>query len=261
MCWGRRCGLERSAGDAGREGPPALHGGHRGGIFLSLRCAPGAQCSVLGWQRPTTQGQGQNREADPSLQWLLQVDCLCESNRAGIAGPRSVDKHDEHAAGWCLADEQGRCADHAATGGGLTQQDILQAITASQEALETKIDTLGAEFGLLKDDHCRLAERVTVVKREFLEVLTSISDARLRLTSMEDKVRILERRAEDAENHSMRNNIHVVGMPKNLEGRNMIAFLESWIKEDLALTDLSPYFVLESSHRVPLCLPCPGSPP
>ncbi|KAJ1171368.1 hypothetical protein NDU88_003231 [Pleurodeles waltl] len=49
---------------------------------------------------------------------------------------------------------------------GPTRGDILQAIAATHEALETKIDTLGAEFGVLKDDHRRLAERITVVKRD-----------------------------------------------------------------------------------------------
>ena len=44
--------------------------------------------------------------------------------------------------------------------------DILQAITSSREALETKIDTLATAMGLLQDDHHWLAERVTTTERE-----------------------------------------------------------------------------------------------
>ncbi|KAJ1186428.1 hypothetical protein NDU88_003209 [Pleurodeles waltl] len=42
-----------------------------------------------------------------------------------------------------------------------TLQDILQAIIALREALGTKIDTLGTDLGLLRDDHRYLTKLVT----------------------------------------------------------------------------------------------------
>ncbi|KAJ1104954.1 hypothetical protein NDU88_002362 [Pleurodeles waltl] len=52
--------------------------------------------------------------------------------------------------------------------GGPTLEDILQVITASREALETTIDMLGADLGILKDDHRRMVERVTTAERELV---------------------------------------------------------------------------------------------
>ncbi|KAJ1130507.1 hypothetical protein NDU88_008859 [Pleurodeles waltl] len=70
--------------------------------------------------------------------------------------------------------------------GGLTLADILQAIMATRESLETNLNTLGAEFGLLKDDYRRFAERVTTVEGDFAEVPTSMTMAQSRLSALED---------------------------------------------------------------------------
>ncbi|KAJ1155431.1 hypothetical protein NDU88_008161 [Pleurodeles waltl] len=67
------------------------------------------------------------------------------------------------------------------------------------EALETRIGTLGADLSLLRNDHRRLAERVTTMKREVAEQTTAVVDLTNRRTAMEGKVKTLELRAEDAE--------------------------------------------------------------
>ena len=108
---------------------------------------------------------------------------------------------------------------------GPTLADIMQAITASREALETKIDTLATDMGILRDDHRRLSERVTTVEREMTEVPSSLLSMKERLDGMEAKVNTLEIRAEGAENRSRRNNIWVIGVPEGTEkGRS-----EWWI--------------------------------
>ncbi|KAJ1189757.1 hypothetical protein NDU88_006499 [Pleurodeles waltl] len=71
--------------------------------------------------------------------------------------------------------------------GSPTLGDILQAITASCEALEMKIETLGVEFGQLKDDHSHLAERVATVEREVADVPATMTGAQARLTELENK--------------------------------------------------------------------------
>ncbi|KAJ1144916.1 hypothetical protein NDU88_011210 [Pleurodeles waltl] len=43
-------------------------------------------------------------------------------------------------------------------------------IAVSWEALEMKTDTLGNDLGILRDDHRQLAEQVTTVEREIVEV-------------------------------------------------------------------------------------------
>ncbi|KAJ1140778.1 hypothetical protein NDU88_007116 [Pleurodeles waltl] len=67
---------------------------------------------------------------------------------------------------------------------GPTLQDILQSITSTREALETKIDTLGAKFGILQDDHRRLAERITNVEWTLPEIPPELSNIKERLTTV-----------------------------------------------------------------------------
>ncbi|KAJ1140182.1 hypothetical protein NDU88_006540 [Pleurodeles waltl] len=49
--------------------------------------------------------------------------------------------------------------------GNSSQVDIMQAITFTRESLETKIDSLAVDLGLLREDQCRLAERVTATEQ------------------------------------------------------------------------------------------------
>ncbi|KAJ1159918.1 hypothetical protein NDU88_000422 [Pleurodeles waltl] len=58
-----------------------------------------------------------------------------------------------------------------------TLQDILQAITASREALKTKTDTLATDVGILREDQKQLAERVTLVERDLAEIPLVLSSA------------------------------------------------------------------------------------
>ncbi|KAJ1091829.1 hypothetical protein NDU88_004944 [Pleurodeles waltl] len=73
-----------------------------------------------------------------------------------------------------------------------TLQDFLQVITTTREALETKIDTLRADLGILKDYHRRLAGRATTRERTLIELQPDIPAVRYRLTLMAAKVRTLE---------------------------------------------------------------------
>ncbi|KAJ1104621.1 hypothetical protein NDU88_002031 [Pleurodeles waltl] len=70
---------------------------------------------------------------------------------------------------------------------GPTLRDILQAITATREALETKIDTLATDLGLLRDDHRRLAERIATADREIADIPPAIDLAEGRLTQWSKK--------------------------------------------------------------------------
>ncbi|KAJ1156451.1 hypothetical protein NDU88_009170 [Pleurodeles waltl] len=111
---------------------------------------------------------------------------------------------------------------------------------ASQKALETKIDTLGAELGILKDDHRRLAKRVTTDEKMITELPDDMTTLRKCLANMKGKVQVLEVRAKGAENRSRRSNIHVLGMPEKIEGMDMRSYLVTWLREEVAPTGLSP---------------------
>ena len=139
--------------------------------------------------------------------------------------------------------------------------DIMQAIKASREALESKIDTLATDMGLLRDDHRKLTERVASTEKEITGMSPELKLLRSQMNEVENKVRVLEGRAEDAENRSRRNNIRLIGVPENTEKGNMIHFLEAWLREVVAPEGLSPHYALERAHRIPARSPVAGAPP
>ncbi|KAJ1154003.1 hypothetical protein NDU88_006760 [Pleurodeles waltl] len=142
-----------------------------------------------------------------------------------------------------------------------TLQDVLQAIAASRTALEVKIDTLSIDLGLLRDDHCRLAEWVTATEREISVTTPALALVDGHLTSIEARLKTLENKAEDAENRARHNNIRVVGLPEKVEGTDMVCYLEAWLSSVVVPEGLSPYFVLERAHGVPTKSLPPGAPP
>ncbi|KAJ1166402.1 hypothetical protein NDU88_006806 [Pleurodeles waltl] len=84
---------------------------------------------------------------------------------------------------------------------------------------------------------------------------------RVQVTFLSERVQVLERRAEDAEGHSRRNNIQIVGMPEGVEGADAVAYLETWLRTIMNKRPLTPFFALERAHRVPTRRLEPGRPP
>ncbi|KAJ1194523.1 hypothetical protein NDU88_003811 [Pleurodeles waltl] len=95
------------------------------------------------------------------------------------------------------------------------------------EALGTKIDTLGTDLSLLRDDHHWLVVRVTAKEREFAEMHLTVPEMVTHLTSMETKMQVLELLTGDAETRSSRSIIQVEVLLERSEGDNMITYLES----------------------------------
>lgn len=142
-----------------------------------------------------------------------------------------------------------------------SMQDILHAIETSREAVETKIDALREDLGLLRADHRKLVQRVTTVETDVGDMKPTMITATRTLTSIEKRVHVLEQRAEDAENRARRYNIRVTGLPEKIEGTNMLGYLETWLRTEVADDGLSTFFTLERAHRVPARAPLPGRPP
>ncbi|KAJ1156020.1 hypothetical protein NDU88_008745 [Pleurodeles waltl] len=63
---------------------------------------------------------------------------------------------------------------------------------------------------------------------------------------LEAQTRKLEARVEDAEDRARRCNLRVVGFPKGVEGANVEAFLEDWIRKSLPAALLLAVFVRET---------------
>lgn len=68
-------------------------------------------------------------------------------------------------------------------------------------------------------------------------------------------------RAEDFENHLRHNNVHIVGLPEKIEGREPTQFVEQWQADVFGKEAFTHLCAIERSHRVPTRPLLPGNPP
>lgn len=135
-----------------------------------------------------------------------------------------------------------------------TLRDILAAVTScsfSIKALMGEVKGMKGEISLIGHDMQKLQERTSTLEG--------------RLSTLEDEWQPLQRdvrhvtslasvnaaRLEDMENHLCRNNVRAVGVPERAEGKNLVAFIETWLKDTFGSNVFSPMFAAERAHRVP----------
>ena len=107
---------------------------------------------------------------------------------------------------------------------------ILAAIEHTHESLVSKIDSVAVGLNLLRDDHRKLADRVSHSEKDIVELKLTVTGVQTILNDLTDRVRYLEGRAEEAEGRNRRSNLRIVGLPENEEGSDPLGFLEDWIR-------------------------------
>ena len=137
---------------------------------------------------------------------------------------------------------------------------VLEAINASREALEHKIESVVVDVNLLRADHKKVAEKVKEQETLLAEMRPELGATTSHVRELNEKIETVERRMEELEGRDRRSNIRLVGLPEEIEGPDMVGFLESWLREEVVKEGLSPFFALERAHRVPACRPQPGMP-
>ena len=128
---------------------------------------------------------------------------------------------------------------------------ILSAISSTRDSLESRIDGVAEGLNLLRDDHRKLKEKVVQSEKPLDAMQPMLSDLRVQVGDLTDRVRFLEGRAEDAEGQNRRSNLRIVGLPEGEEGPDPLVFLEQWIRSFMPEGSLTPFFSLERAHRVP----------
>lgn len=71
------------------------------------------------------------------------------------------------------------------------------------------------------------------------------------LHTLKTKVKVLEARAEDAENRNRRNNLRIIGLPEGAEGSNATTFTMRLLQQLFPSARFSPFFTVERAHRIP----------
>ena len=108
-------------------------------------------------------------------------------------------------------------------------EKILAAIRDTKCALEAKIDTVALDVGLLREDHKKLADRVSEIEFTHSTVRPSVQQLQKEVKNITVDIETLQRRAEEAEGHSRRSNVRFMGFPERVEGNNADLFLENWL--------------------------------
>ncbi|KAJ1126919.1 hypothetical protein NDU88_005325 [Pleurodeles waltl] len=147
----------------------------------------------------------------------------------GKSRRRDPDAREEFATDPLTAQQKNIQPGKIKNSGDPTSEDILQAITACRETLESEINAMETDMVILWDDHHRAAELITATEKNINDVKPTLSDASEKLCTLEQKIHGLEAKTDDAEHRSWCNNICVIGRPECVEGKNMVKYLEQWL--------------------------------
>ena len=137
---------------------------------------------------------------------------------------------------------------------------VLEAITASKEALEHKIESVVMDVNILRTEHKKVAEKVKANDIQLEELKPEVGANAMHIRGLTERLETVERRMEELEGRDRRSNIRLIGLPEEIEGQNMVSYLEDWLRKEVVVEGLSPFFALERAHRVPASRPQPGMP-
>lgn len=82
---------------------------------------------------------------------------------------------------------------------------------------------------------------------------SSVSDIEDKLPPLVQEAHTAHQLAKETDmgNRLCCNNIHIVGLPEKMEGRNLTTSVESWLIELFRKDIFSPFFTMERAHRTP----------
>lgn len=102
---------------------------------------------------------------------------------------------------------------------------------------------------------------VTESERHISDIEDTLNPLLPKVNTCGGKIKTLEDKVDDLENSLCRNNLRLVGLPRQVEGADPVAFLKSWLEQEFGQDKLSPCFVIERAHRVPGRPLLEGNPP
>lgn len=107
---------------------------------------------------------------------------------------------------------------------------ILAATVASKTSLMAKIDYVAIDVGLIPQDLDKFRARISEVEDRVSGVEDLIRSDHRDHRTLQLQVRALQERAIDTENRLRRNNIRILGLPKQEEGSRPTVFTEKLLK-------------------------------
>lgn len=137
---------------------------------------------------------------------------------------------------------------------------LMQAVTTCQSTLTGKIESVQLDISLIRRDMDSFRARLAVAVRCVGDSEDTLRDHSASLCTLQTRVKLLENKAEDAENCNRRNNLRIVGLPEGVEGSDPPAFTEHLLRTLLPHAQFSPFFIMERAHRMPATWGIRGAP-
>lgn len=97
--------------------------------------------------------------------------------------------------------------------------------------------------------------RVTETEQRVRQTEDMVTEHPSALCTLQSKLKALEHKVDDAENHNRRNNLCIVGLVEGVEGTHPTVFVEDMLRSLLPNAHFSPYYTIERAHHIP---PKPG---
>ncbi|XP_073480012.1 proteinase-activated receptor 1-like [Aquarana catesbeiana] len=116
----------------------------------------------------------------------------------------------------------------------------MAAISACQAALSGKIEAVQMDVGLIRQDLDKKRARLGAAEQKVGRVEDVTEEHSVAIRTLQNKVKVLEYHADDAENRSRRNNLRIVGFAEGAEGQNPATFVEDLLRSLLPGAQLSP---------------------
>ncbi|KAJ1180096.1 hypothetical protein NDU88_005320 [Pleurodeles waltl] len=118
------------------------------------------------------------------------------------------------------------------------------SLEQARTSLEAKIDKVDSDLVLLHADHRNLVDKTGTIEARVDELTPVMSRLESTMGGVLARASELERRVEDAEGRTRRNNIRVIGLPEGAEGRDAEAYSESWLRGLVLAGTLTPFLTV-----------------
>uniref|UniRef100_H2ZXS2 L1 transposable element RRM domain-containing protein n=1 Tax=Latimeria chalumnae TaxID=7897 RepID=H2ZXS2_LATCH len=119
----------------------------------------------------------------------------------------------------------------------------------SNSHIEEKITEINSSISSLDKKMEVFTKRLDTAERHIDDAEDLIQNLETNVQHLQEDIVKLRDKTDDLENHSRRCNLHLVGLPEGLEGKDPAAFLEDWLPTFLNLPDLVDKLEIERAHR------------
>ena len=138
-------------------------------------------------------------------------------------------------------EEDGECESTEVVETSPSTADVMEAIKGMEKRVTSKLDGVSE---MIKE----ITERMKVAEERISGTEDDVVQLGTRTNFLESQIKLLIERADELENRSRRNNVRIVGLIEEEEGRDACTFLENWIPSILGMSDTT--LALERAHRI-----------